>query len=188
MYVFLGQQNIHLVILICISMTSSAHLDIEIKRGNTEKVENGTGSREKRMIEAIGAKISQLGLRAGRYLPYYLRVRKAKSILVADAEFLETKIALEGHKVFKYKKQGGCSRAEKDFRMTNAANIESEVEKWHPLKTEPLVALYKGVVGYETISFLLDTFYNSGCHIRIGRPPTPGRKSGDVIYVHYPET
>ena len=184
MCVFETTKRIHLVILIFVSMTSPAQLDIGIKKDNTESVGNRSELREKRWIEAVGAKLGQLGLKVGRHLPYYFRARKAKSILVADAELVETKAAPAGHKVFKFEKEGGCKRARVDFSMIDAADIVINAEGLGDMDGQ-LLAHYEGVVGGEKVNFRLNTLLKAGCWIQIGRAPTPGRKSGDVIIVHY---
>ena len=171
MYLLWGQQNLRLITLILLSAVAFAHLGTDVKTVNTGDGNNGAEIRDKRSIGIIGAKLGRLGSKAGRYLPVYFRVRRAKTTLLSDAKLIRTQ-TIPGHKLTTYKKEGGCTRALKDFGLMATVG------------TKIIDGIYfHGTVGDKSVSLTGNYQKSHGCEIRMGSKSG----SGEAIYVFYPE-
>ena len=164
----LGQRNLRhvtLIFLFDVALANVLHIDGHVHtnaRGNAD--DPGAALRYKRSIFKFG----RLGSKAKIYLPLYARVREAKNVLIADAKLIKTE-AMGTYKRISYKKDGGCTRALKDFDMMKTIGVKV------------VDGIYcHGTLGGNSVRFISD--YH-GCEIRMGSKSG----SGDAISVFYPE-
>ena len=163
--------NLRPVTLLLMIAVSLARPDTDMERDGTDGVGKGTEFREKRMVKTISTKLGQLGLKANRYFQHLVHERAAKKTLLADAKYEGTAITRE-YNVVSYRKEGGCVRALKDFRLMEAASV-----------TIINGINFEGKVGDKPVRFIGDYQKKHGCQIKMGHD----RDHGGTISVFYPE-